>query len=187
MRLANLAADSADMKMPFVLTIEPHRISWCQDFASEAARVRNALGCALNALHHIGSTAIPRIYAKPIIDMLADVTSLAAVEEQAHELQAMGYEAMGEFGIPGRRYFRKTNRSGRRTHHLHAFVQRSPHIVRHLAFRDFLLAHPDTAQAYSELKRGLVKTCKGDLEAYMDGKDAFIAGVEKQALEWASR
>jgi len=152
----------------------------------EAGKIRDALGPALNALHHIGSTAIPGIYAKPIIDMLADVTSLEAVELRLREMQALGYESMGEFGIPGRRYFRKMDASGTRTHQIHAFVQQSPDLARHLAFRDYLRAHPDTAQAYSELKRSLVESCNGDMEAYMDGTDGFIKEAERKALCWTA-
>jgi GrpB-like predicted nucleotidyltransferase (UPF0157 family) len=173
--------------MAFILTVEPHRHSWKRDFEVEAARVREVLGSALHRLHHIGSTAISGIYAKPIIDILADVTSLEAVDGRVHGMQVLGYESMGEFGIPGRRFFRKNDSSGMRTHHIHSFVHQSPHIVRHLAFRDYLTAHPETAQAYSGLKRGLVQTCNGDMEAYMDGKDAFIKEVERKALDWAGK
>ena len=173
--------------MAFILTVEPHRNSWSRDFEVEAARVQDALGSALNALYHIGSTAIPGIYAKPIIDILADVTSLEAVDGRVHEMQTLEYEFMGEFGIPGRRFFRKSDANGMRTHQLHAFVHQSPDIDRHLAFRDYLIAHPDTAQAYSELKRGLVQTCNGNLEAYLSGKDAFIKDVEQKALYWKAK
>ena len=173
--------------MQFILTVEPHRDSWSRDFEIEAFRIRDALGSALNALHHIGSTAIPGIYAKPIIDILADVTSLEAADEHLHEMQALGYESMGEFGIPGRRYFRKNDGGESRTHQIHAFAHQSPHLERHLAFRDYLIAHPEKAHAYSELKRSLVQTCNGDIEAYMDGKDAFIKDVEHEALVWATK
>ena len=170
--------------MPFILTVEPHRDSWKQDFEIEAVNIRSVLGSSLIFLHHIGSTAIPGIYAKPIIDILAEVTSLEALDARVDGMQALGYESMGEFGIPGRRYFRKDDTSGRRTHHIHAFVHQSPQILRHLAFRDYLLAYPETAQAYSDLKRRLVQTCNGDIDAYVDGKDAFVKEVERKALAW---
>ncbi|HTV42015.1 MAG TPA: GrpB family protein [Candidatus Sulfotelmatobacter sp.] len=168
-----------------ILIIEPHRDSWKHDFEIEAAKIRSALGPALIVLHHIGSTAIPGIYAKPIIDILAEVTSLDALDVHVNDMRALGYESMGEFGIPGRRYFRKDNDGGMRTHHVHAFAHQSPHIVRHLAFREYLLSHPETAQAYSDLKRRLVQTCDGDIDAYVEGKDAFVKAVEREALIWA--
>lgn len=168
--------------MPYILSVEPHRPSWSRDFEEEAFRIHAALASSVNALFHIGSTAIPDIYAKPVIDVLADVTSLEAVDERLGEMQALGYECLGELGIPGRRFFRKNDSSGMRTHQIHAFVHQSPDIDRHLAFRDYLIAHPETAQIYSELKRRLVATCHGDFEAYMDGKDAFIKDIEMKAL-----
>ena len=173
--------------MPFILSVEPHSPAWRLDYEAEADRIHAALTSSLNSLFHIGSTSIPGIYAKPIIDILADVTSLEAVDERLVEMQALGYECMGELGISGRRFFRKNDSSGRRTHQIHAFVHQSPDIDRHLAFRDYLIAHPATAQAYSELKRRLVETCNGDFEAYMDGKDAFIKDIEQKALHWSAK
>jgi GrpB-like predicted nucleotidyltransferase (UPF0157 family) len=172
--------------MPFVLTVKPHRDSWRKDFEVEAARIRSALGDVLVVIHHIGSTAIPGIYAKPIIDILAEVTSLDALDAHVNEMQSLGYESMGEFGIPGRRYFRKDDSNGMRTHQIHAFAHQSTQILRHLAFRDYLVTHPNTAQEYSDLKRRLVQTCNGDIEAYMNGKDPFIKEVERKALEWVN-
>jgi GrpB-like predicted nucleotidyltransferase (UPF0157 family) len=172
--------------MSFALTIEPHRDSWSQDFAFEAAQIRAALGPALTTLHHIGSTAVPEIHAKPVIDMLAEVPSLAAVDFLRGEMERLGYEAMGEFGIPGRRYFRKNDLLGVRTHHLHAFIAGSPHATRHLAFRDYLRCHPDVARNYDALKRQLVASCGGDIEVYIDGKDTFVQRVEREAVAWYS-
>ncbi len=173
--------------MSFILTIEPHRSSWSRDYEIESVKVTDAIGPALNTLHHIGSTAIPGIHAKPIIDILADVTSLESLDQRQQEMVALGYEALGEFGIPGRRYFRKNDSTGMRTHQIHAFAHQSPHIVRHLAFRDYLIAHPDAAQAYGELKRRLIQTCNGDIDAYMNGKDAFIKDTERKALSWVAK
>ena len=96
----------------------------------------------------------------------------------------IGYEVMGEFGIPGRRYFRKDNASGFRECQVHAFEFGSRDVGRHLAFRDYLRAKPDVAHQYSELKRGLANKHPDDIEAYMDGKDAFIKEAQRLALEW---
>lgn len=169
--------------MSFQLVIEPHRESWKGDFEQEAARIKGALGPALVALHHIGSTAIPGIHAKPIIDVMAEAASLDALDVRVGEMERLGYEAMGEFGIRGRRYFRK-NRAGARTHQIHAFATGSPHLVRHLAFRDYLRQHPDTAREYDALKLRLAESCRGDVEAYIEGKDAFVKDVERKALDW---
>ncbi len=164
--------------------LSPHKPSWAAMFDAEQARLTPAFGPALTVLHHIGSTAIPAILAKPIIDMLGVATTLAAVDTQNSALEGLGYEVMGEYGIAGRRYFRKFDADGIRTHHLHVFAQGSPHIARHLAFRDYLRTHPEVAADYSALKARLVAEA-ADSEAYMDGKDPFIQRVEAQALAWA--
>ena len=138
-------------------------------------------------IHHIGSTSIPGIHAKPIIDMLANSSELSQIDARSEGMRAIGYEAMGEFGIDGRRYYRRDNTAGVRTEQVHAFAEQSPHILRHLAFRDFLRSHPDIALEYSQLKQRLAAAHPFDIEAYMDGKDAFIRQTQERALEWIRR
>lgn len=104
------------------------------------------------------------------------------LDSKRSAMEQLGYEAMGEFGIPGRRYFRKDDASGIRTHHVHAFQSGSPEIERHLVFRDYMIAHPEAAQAYSLLKQRLAQEYPGDKEAYMDGKDPFIKEHLAQAI-----
>jgi GrpB-like predicted nucleotidyltransferase (UPF0157 family) len=94
---------------PIVLV--PYDPKWVAVFQNESERIQRALGSQLGALHHIGSTAIPGIAAKPVIDMLAVVDRVEALDESPLLLTALGYEALGEFGIPGRRYFRKRTSS----------------------------------------------------------------------------
>jgi GrpB-like predicted nucleotidyltransferase (UPF0157 family) len=153
-------------------------------FRSGGKEAAPAFGKNLLEIHHIGSTAIPGIYAKPIIDMLPVVADIAAVDECISQMKSLGYEALGEFGIPQRRYFRRNNAAGVRTHQIHAFQIGSPAITRHLAFRDFLRAHPEIALQYSDLKRRLADSHPNDIEAYMDGKDAFVKEIEARALSW---
>lgn len=164
----------------------PHDPTWSGAFAVAAQEIRNALGQNLLEIHHIGSTSIPGIFAKPVIDMLGVVADLAVVDQHTMQMQSLGYEVMGEFGIPGRRYFRHDNAVGDRTHQFHAFQLGSTDVQRHLAFRDFLRAHPAIAAQYSDLKRRLVKMHPTDMNAYMDGKDSFIKDVQQQALRWAA-
>jgi GrpB-like predicted nucleotidyltransferase (UPF0157 family) len=166
------------------VVVVPHDPEWARKFDSEAEILQSTLGSVVSAIHHIGSTSIPGIHAKPIVDMLLEVPSIEALDGQAAALVAEGYEAMGEFGIPGRRYFRKDNASGVREYHVHAFARGSEGAVRHLAFRDYLRSHPTIAQEYSELKRRLARRFPSDIAAYMDGKDPFIKPTEQAALVW---
>ncbi len=170
--------------MPMQAIVVPHDPTWADAFHAEAALVSAALGDALVQLHHIGSTSIPGIHAKPVIDMLGEATNLALIDERSSALVELGYEGLGECGIPRRRYFRKDNAAGHRTHHLHIFASGDVELARHLAFRDFLRAHPQIARKYSDLKRQLMIACEGDIERYIDGKDAFIKDVDRQAAAW---
>jgi GrpB-like predicted nucleotidyltransferase (UPF0157 family) len=173
--------------MSWIVRVVPHQSSWRGEFERESAKVQARLGANVVAVHHIGSTAIPHIYAKPIIDLLVEVNSLVAVDECNVAMQALGYEAKGEFGIPDRRYFRKDDANGLRTHHVHVFSAGSAEVDRHLAFRDYMIAHPADAQQYSDLKRQLAAQLRpDDMEGYMDGKDAFVQAMQKRALAWCA-
>lgn len=94
---------------------------------------------------------------------------------------------MGEFGIIGRRFFRKDNIEGIRTHHIHTFTTGSAQVIRHLAFRDYMRSHPKTAREYSEIKQQLAQKYPYDIESYMDGKNGFIQEIDRKAAAWRSQ
>lgn len=166
--------------------VVPHDPRWRDSFQAESRGIAAALGDNVVAIHHIGSTAIPGIHAKPVVDLLVEVRDLAGLAARGPAMEALGYEVMGEYGIPGRRYFRKANPEGTRTHHVHAFEAGSGEVVRHLAFRDYMIAHPADAQKYSELKRKLAAEHPRNIDGYMDGKDPFIREMDRRAAEWRS-
>ncbi len=158
-----------------------HNREWRDLFQVESKSVAQALGQSIVAIHHIGSTSIPNIHAKPIIDLLIEVKDINKVDCKNLAMEKIGYEALGEFGMVNRRYFRKDNSLGIRTHHVHIFEANSAEIERHLAFRDYMIAHPAEAQQYSNLKRKLAQQYPRDIESYMDGKDEFIKNIDKKA------
>jgi len=158
--------------------------TWTGAFSREAEQLLRAYGDLLLEVHHIGSTAIPGLVAKPVIDMLAVAPSVEALDARGEVFTALGYQVMGEFGIPGRRYFRKDDLAGRRTHQVHAFAEGSDEIRRHLDFRDYLRAHPAIAEAYGTLKQRLASECNGDMRCYSDGKTAFIRDIDRRAAIW---
>lgn len=166
--------------------VVPYDPAWKLNFRVETGHIARALGANVLSIHHIGSTAIPGMHAKPIIDILLLVEDINRLDEQTSAMEGLGYEVMGEYGIKGRRYFRKEDASGTRTHHVHAFQVDSPEFERHLAFRDFLIAHPEEAQQYSLLKQKLALDHPEDMEAYIDGKDPFIKEYEDRAIAWRS-
>lgn len=170
--------------MPRQVILAPHQSSWAKMFDEEARRIRAILSANALAIHHIGSTAIPGIVAKPIIDMLVAVADLECVDRCNGDMATIGYEAKGAHGIPMRRYFRKENDCGIRTHHVHIYLSSSPEIDRHLAFRDFLNAHPDWANAYSNLKMKLAAKHAYCTQDYQEGKSEFVTSIGQLADSW---
>jgi GrpB-like predicted nucleotidyltransferase (UPF0157 family) len=161
-----------------VVAYDPH---WPGLFDDESHRVANALGHPVVAVEHIGSTAVPGLAAKPVIDMLVGLRALTLPAGAAEAMDELDYEYLGENGIPGRLFFRK----GRpRTHHVHAVLVGSDLWDRHLAFRDYLRAHADEADDYAEFKRRLVRDVDGDRDRYVEGKDAYAAALEQRARSW---
>jgi GrpB-like predicted nucleotidyltransferase (UPF0157 family) len=167
--------------------VVPPDPNWEKESVREAALIRDAIDDDDVELHHIGSTAIRGIFAKPIIDILLLAPRIESLDLKASAMVVLGYECMGEFGIAGRRYFRKDSPKGVRTHQVHAFARGSHHAERHLAFRDYMNAHPAIALHYSSLKQRLASAFPGDLEQYMDDKDTFVKHHETLALAWSSK
>ena len=164
----------------YVVSYQPQ---WPRLFDQEAEGIRKILKDNLIAIHHIGSTAVPGLMAKPVIDIMPVVRSLAQVDACTGGFRALGYEALGEWGIKGRRYFRKGG--DQRTHQIHVFAGEDvQNIRRHLAVRDYLRAHPEEAAAYGALKAELARVYPQDIEGYCDGKDAFVKALERKALAW---
>jgi GrpB-like predicted nucleotidyltransferase (UPF0157 family) len=162
--------------------VVPPDSSWVAQFQLEASLIRATLFKHNIEIHHIGSTAIAGVHAKPIIDMMLLIDDLSIADNEIAAIQALGYEALGEFGILGRRYFRKNTSSGIRTHHVHAFERHNDNGKRHLAFRDYMNSNPTAAQEYSLLKQRLAKESSCDMEGYMNGKDEFIKHHQALAL-----
>ena len=154
---------------------------WSSLFELESRRVASALGDPVVAVEHIGSTAVPGLAAKPIVDMLAGLRTLELPAGAVKAMDELGYQFMGENGIPGRLFFRK----GRpRSHHVHAVLLGSDLWDRHLAFRDYLRVHADEAEDYAEFKRKLVHAVGGNRDRYVDGKDGYAAALERRARSW---
>lgn len=171
--------------MPQHIVVTEHSDAWTEQFREEAKKLRKILKTNCVAIYHIGSTAVPGLKAKPILDILPVVSNLALVDAAAEEFEKIGYEYLGEFGIPGRRYLRKGG--DERTHQLHIFeASNQKDIQRHLAVRDYLRTHQEAAQAYGDLKANLAKSFPYDIDGYCDGKDAFVRKLEQDALIWAA-
>lgn len=155
--------------------LAPSDPAWAAGFAAERARVLAALGGLPVAVEHVGSTAVPGLPAKPILDLLAGRPAGNALAPYVAALTAAGYHYRGEYGIPGRHYFVRDAPDGCRTHHLHLVEHGGEFWRSHLAFREYLRRVPDRAAAYATLKRDLATRHPHDRAAYTEGKSAFIA------------
>ena len=156
---------------------------WQADYQRYCDLLTTRLPLVFVSLDHIGSTSVTGLAAKPVIDILGSVPDIEVIDQHEDELIQAGYTALGEFGLPGRRYF-VLETSGTRLVNLHIFATGSAEVARHLAFRDYLRAHAGAREEYERLKRRLFESNPTDLDAYMDGKDAWIKETERMALEW---
>lgn len=170
------------------IELQAHDPHWARLFEEEADRLRALLPPELiGRIEHFGSTAIPGLSAKPIVDMLMEVRSLEEVASRiAPLLQAQGYEYFWRARSnsdprPAYTWFIRRDAQGRRTHHIHCLTRDSAEWAR-LAFRDHLLAHPETAREYDRLKRQIAAEHPNDRVAYARAKTDFIRRVTALAL-----
>ena len=165
------------------IEVVDYRPEWAAMFKEEAKKIKKTLGKNCIGIYHIGSTSVKGIASKPIIDIMPVVKYLSLVDAHNKEFEALGYECRGEFGIPGRRFYAKGGDN--RTHHIHIFEQSNQtDIQRHIAVRDYLNSHPDTAAEYAALKKKLAAEFPFDNDGYCDGKEEYMKSLEKKALRW---
>ena len=154
---------------------------WKVMYEQEVVLLQTIFGPDNIRFEHFGSTSIPGMKAKPVIDMMCIVEEIDKVDSYNSRMELLGYEAAGEWGIEGRRLFRKGGEE--RTHHLHVYEKGNPHIDRHLILRDYLRTHPLEADAYRSYKEGLAARYDSTRE-YSAAKKDFVSAMEQRALAW---
>lgn len=169
------------MKMRKVL-VEEHSVEWKKKFEEEVILLQKVFSSEIQLIHHIGSTSINGLCAKPIIDIMPVVRDISKIDTFNNKMIAIGYEPKGENGLPSRRYFQKGGNE--RTHHVHMYEIGNPGIERHLAFRDYLRTHPNVKKKYGNLKEALAKQFPYDIESYINGKQHLASEIERDALKW---
>lgn len=154
--------------------------AWPLAFAEIAARVRVAFpNNSLVGIEHVGSTSVPGLPAKPIVDMDVIIPTRADLPDAIMRLAALGYVHQGDGGIRERESFRSPPETPR--HYLYVCAQDSAELRWQLAFRDYLRAHPEQAAQYAALKRDLAARHVMDIDAYVEGKTAFVEAVLAKA------
>jgi len=162
------------------VVIVPYDDKWPEMFEIESLLIKTLLGAVAVSVHHIGSTSVPGLSAKPIIDILVEVTDINELDAYNLAMVSAGYISRGENGIPGRRYFIKG--SGQRSHHVHAFAIGDLQVLRHLIFRDYLRKNRDIAGEYAEIKHSAALLSQNDVHRYSALKADFIAHHLRLAL-----
>ena len=170
---------------PAIRIVEPDP-AWPDQARAELERLAAALGPVVMRLEHVGSTAVPGLAAKPIVDLQLSVPSLEPIAAYGDPLARLGYLFAPDPEMPDYHFFGKPPERPR-THHLHVCEAGSEHERRHLAVRDFLRAHPEEAARYAQLKRAVAARHPRDRLGYIAGKDPYVRALEARALRWARR
>ncbi|MBS1134527.1 MAG: hypothetical protein H6R02_1668 [Burkholderiaceae bacterium] len=160
------------------ITVMPYDAAWPARFRIESQLIHIALNDLHPQIEHIGSTSVPGLAAKPIIDMLVGVRSLDEFERHCDRLSVYGYEYIPEYerALPDRRFFKRVVR-GIRTHHVHVVEVNGLYWKRYLKFRDSLRCDAWLSKRYAELKRRLAARFRFDRDAYTNGKTGFVEAV----------
>lgn len=158
------------------VVLEPYSENWKSLFELEYRLLKVRFNQVFQNIYHIGSTSVPNLSAKPIIDILAEVRSLELIDCQENEFVDLGYEVKRENGIPNRRFYVK-RKDGKRAIHLHCYENGNPEINRHLKFKNILLVDRIILMEYEKLKIDLVARYKDDRLKYTEAKSKFIQNV----------
>ncbi|MFW8052858.1 GrpB family protein [Vagococcus fluvialis] len=170
--------------MTLKIEVVPYQSDWIELFQEEKMQLTRVISEEnFISLHHIGSTSVPSLSAKPIIDLLLVVKDISKLDLDNEKIASLGYLPRGEFGISGRRYFPKGGDN--RTHHLHAFQYDNAYdISRHLLVRDYLRTHAEARKSYANIKIAGAKKYPLNIDGYGDYKDSFVKQLEKDAFIW---
>lgn len=170
------------MNQKRIIEIVDYTASWSKDFESEKEKIKNILKEEKVKIHHIGSTSVPGMSAKPTIDIMIEIDDIEKIDAYNKPFEELGYIAMGEYGVEGRRYFYKEEK-GRHTHHIHIFQNDCDNVKRHLAFKKLLIENENIKKEYAELKIKGSKKYAESPEEYCEYKNNFIKEKENIAMK----
>jgi GrpB-like predicted nucleotidyltransferase (UPF0157 family) len=182
--VAPMRHPSLDDRFDPAVRIVEHDAAWALQARQELVLLAEALGAVAVRVEHVGSTAVPGLAAKPVLDLQLSVAALEPMAGYAQPLERLGYLFVPDPESPDYRFFAKPA-ARPRSHHLHVCEAGSRHELRHIAVRDFLRAHADEAARYAALKRELGAHHAEDRLAYIAGKARYVGDLEARALRWA--
>lgn len=162
-----------------IIEIEDYNKRWSEAFEKERRSISQVLGALALDILHIGSTAVPGMAAKPIVDILVAVEHIDSGAECVSKLVEVGYRYVPQDEDPDRIFLYK---GMPRTHHVHIVRYGSPTYHKHVAFRDYLMCHEEVRDKYRQLKKDLASRFRNDRKAYVEGKTIFIEKVTEEAL-----
>lgn len=160
--------------------VRPYDESWAKAFECIKGELAQALGELALRIEHIGSTSVPGLSAKPIIDIDVVIKDRSLLGEVIAALAEIGYFHEGDCGIPGREAFDYKGKEHLMQHHLYVCAEDSSELKRHLAFRDHLRSHPRTVSEYSRIKEEGARLCPNDIDGYIKHKSPFIEKIYRQ-------
>jgi GrpB-like predicted nucleotidyltransferase (UPF0157 family) len=169
--------------MPQPIEVLPYDDQWRTWFAEVSVRLRHALGDVALRIDHIGSTSVPGLAAKPVLDIQISVADLDPSDPFRIPLTGLGYVFHTDNTDLAKRYFREP--PGTRRTHIHVRRAGSFQEQTNLLFRDYLRTHPDAAAEYAALKHKLADQFRDDRIAYTESKGDFVWSVLRRADDWA--
>ena len=159
------------------VVVEPYNETWERNFREIKAELENALGGSALRIEHVGSTAVPGLSAKPIIDIDIVIRDYTVLGDTVSKLRGIGYEHEGDLGVAGREAFRYDGKEHLQKHHLYVCPEDSAELKRHTSFRDYLRSHPEAVREYSRVKEESAAMYPYDIDGYIEHKAPFIENI----------
>jgi GrpB-like predicted nucleotidyltransferase (UPF0157 family) len=174
-----LLRDFLDMRRIKVLPADP---GWPVEFEKIAAMIYGYIGDQIIGIEHVGSTAVPGLAAKPVIDLDVVIEDMSRLPAIIKHLDLAGFDYEGNLGVEGREAFRRRFKDGFMTYHMYVCPKDGKGYLEHIAFRDYLRSHPDEASEYEHIKKDLAIRYPDDIDRYLNGKRNFVNMVLDKTL-----
>lgn len=162
------------------VVVLPYDEAWKKDFEEIKAELMAVLDGLVLSVEHVGSTSVPGLAAKPIIDIDVIIEDTDCFEKVKTALETIGYQHEGDLGIPGREAFKYHGKEHLRKHHLYVCAKDSDELKRHLSFRDYLRTHPEAVKEYGRIKEEGARLYPNDIDSYIEYKAPFIENIYEQ-------